>query len=91
MGVTRRPPSTVAGAMVHSAAPSVLHLAPLVAANDVAFAVIFGIFIVALLVLIVIVISWAVRRDRQGRAAWSQRRTGGATNADGETPPTPGR
>jgi hypothetical protein len=43
-------------------------------ANNTAFFVTFGIFVVALLALIVIVLTWAIRRDRAGRAAWMLRR-----------------
>jgi hypothetical protein len=53
------------------------------AANDAAFAVLFSIFILAMLVMIVITLRWTIRRDRAGRAAWRARR-------EGESPPTPG-
>ena len=43
-------------------------------ASDTAFFVTFGIFVVALVALIVIVLTWAIRRDRAGRAAWLLRR-----------------
>lgn len=43
-------------------------------ASNVAFDVAFGIFLVALAVLFVVVLTWAIRRDRQGRAAFWQRR-----------------
>ena len=42
-------------------------------ATDAAFFVIFGIFVVAMLTLAVVVVLWAVRRDRAGRAAWVAR------------------
>jgi hypothetical protein len=77
------------------------HLLPLLG-SDVAFGVIFGIFALALLTLIVIVIRWAFRHDKAGRAAWKQRqldrqvppggpggRAAGAAAAEGETPPAP--
>ena len=76
--------------MTIPAAPFGLIAAPF-AANDVAFGVIFGIFVVALLTLIVIVLRWAIGRDRQGRAAWRSRQTGGATSANGDTPVPPGQ
>jgi hypothetical protein len=60
---------------------------PLLAADDVAFAVLFGIFIVALLTMIVIVIRWSVRRDRQGRVAWRQRQQQRMPGAEGDVPP----
>jgi hypothetical protein len=65
-----------------------LHPMPLLA-TSAAFAVIFGIFVVALLALIVIVITWAIRRDREGRAAWRLRQQTEATAADGDPPPAP--
>lgn len=58
-------------------------------ASDVAFGVLFGLFIVALLVLIVIVLTWAIRRDKQGRAAWRQRQQDGNSAAGGDVPPAP--
>jgi hypothetical protein len=86
--------------MAHAPALLSLQLRPLLA-SDVAFAVVFGIFVVALLTMIVIVITWALRRDREGRAAWRQRQQGGqqvspqggpqggAPGAEGEGPPAP--
>jgi hypothetical protein len=63
---------------------------PLVASDSVAFGVIFGIFVAALLVLVVIVVLWAVRRDRAGRALWRQRhQEGGAAGSNGAQPPRP--
>jgi ABC-type branched-subunit amino acid transport system permease subunit len=64
-----------------------VHQLPLLASNT-AFAVIFGIFVVALLVLIVIVLTWAIRRDRAGRAAWAVRQQQRSEAAeDGDVPP----
>jgi len=81
--------STLAGAM--SFFPALLFLRPRpLLASDVAFAVLFGIFIVALLVLIAIVLTWAIRRDKQGRAAWRQRQLNKSAAAEGDVPPTPG-
>jgi cbb3-type cytochrome oxidase subunit 3 len=65
-----------------------LHPRPLLA-SDVAFAVLFSIFIVALLVMIVIVLTWAFRRDKQGRAAWRQRQQDRTSAAEGDVPPGP--
>lgn len=51
-------------------------MAPLLAvlaSDDVAFGVVFAVFILALFVLAFIAIRWGVRHDRPGRAAWSQR------------------
>ena len=45
----------------------------LASAGNVAFFVIFGIFVVAMLALAVIVILWAVRHDVAGRRAWRAR------------------
>jgi hypothetical protein len=69
---------------------SLAFFSPPLAANDVAFGVIFGIFVVALLTLIVIVLRWSIRRDRQGRAAWRARQTGGASSTNGDAPVPPG-
>ena len=54
-------------------APALVLLAP-AAASNVAFFVIFGIFVVAMLVLIGIILVWAVRHDMTGRRAWMERR-----------------
>jgi hypothetical protein len=58
-------------------------------ASNVPFDILFGIFVLALLVLVVIVLTWAIRRDRAGRAAWVQRHQDKATTADRDVPPTP--
>lgn len=42
-------------------------------ASDVAFGVVFGLFAAAIVVLAVVTITWAVRKDRPGREAWRQR------------------
>jgi hypothetical protein len=36
------------------------------------FVAVFSVFIVAILVLIVLTIRWAIKRDRAGRAAWME-------------------
>jgi hypothetical protein len=54
-------------------APALDLLAP---ATNTAFAVVFGVFVVAMVVLIVIIIVWAVRHDVAGRRAWRARREG---------------
>lgn len=72
------------------------HLLPLLA-SDVAFGVIFGIFVLALLALIVIVLRWAFRHDKAGRAAWKQRQLNrqlppaapGGAASEGGAPPVP--
>jgi hypothetical protein len=66
-----------------------LHLLPLLASN-VTFAVLFGIFILALLTLSVIVLTWAFRRDRAGRAAWRQRVQNTEASTEGDVPPPAG-
>jgi hypothetical protein len=48
-------------------------LVPLASASNAAFYTIFGIFVAAMLVLIVIILVWAVRHDIAGRAAWRER------------------
>ncbi len=45
----------------------------LASAGNTAFLVIFGIFVAAMLALVVIVIMWAVRHDMAGRKAWRAR------------------
>ena len=45
----------------------------LASAGNTAFFVIFGIFVVAMLALVVIVIMWAVRHDMAGRKDWRTR------------------
>jgi len=59
---------------------------PLLASNT-AFAVIFGIFLVSLVVLIVVTLTWAIRRDRAGRAAWTARQQQKAAPENGDVPP----
>jgi uncharacterized membrane protein YccC len=69
---------------------AVLPSMPFVASSSVAFGVIFGVFVAALLVFVVIVVLWAVRRDRAGRALWRQRQQeGGEAAGDGPRPPRP--
>ncbi len=68
--------------------PALAHVAPVApaTAGDTAFYVIFGVFVVAMLVLIVVVITWAVRHDIAGRRAWRERQE---ARARGEAPPPP--
>ena len=56
----------------------------LASAGNIAFFVIFGIFVVAFVALAVIVIMWAVRHDLAGRKAWRARQE---ARARGEEPP----
>ena len=66
-------------------APALDLVAP---ATNTAFAVVFGVFVVAMVVLIVLIIVWAVRHDVAGRRAWRARREGAwqarTTREDGE-------
>jgi hypothetical protein len=43
-------------------------------ALNLAFVVVFGIFVAAFIALCVVTLTWAIRRDRRGRAVWLQRR-----------------
>jgi hypothetical protein len=55
----------------------------------VAFAVVFGIFVVLLAILGFVAIRWGVRRDRPGRAEWRRRyldAAAGESAANGSTP-----
>jgi hypothetical protein len=73
--------------MAAALTPLTLHASLL--ASNVAFGVIFGIFVVALVVLIVITLTWAIRRDRIGRAAWRQRQEERSAGGEGDIPPAP--
>ena len=48
-------------------------MAPLLAAN-VAFLVVFGLFVLAFVGLVVFIAVWAIRRDKAGREAWLEGR-----------------
>ncbi len=63
----------------------VVALTPTLATNA-AFAVVFAVFVVALLVLVVVAATWAVRHDKAGRQAWLQRRREAAEG--GPRPPS---
>lgn len=76
-----------------------MSLAPLpvppVVGADVAFDAVFGVFVVAVVVLSVITLRWALRRDRAGRAQWLRRRReelgeGARPNTNGRKPPGAG-
>ncbi len=58
-------------------------------ASDTAFVVVFAVFIVALAVLVVVTIRWAVRHDRSGWRAWRARQFPAARPTSG-VPPTIG-
>jgi hypothetical protein len=74
-----------------AASPHAHTVGVLLASSNVAFAIIFGIFLLALITMIVITLIWAVRRDRPGRAAWRQRQVERAAGAEGDVPPAPRR
>lgn len=56
-------------------------------ATAIAFDLVFGVFVVAFVVLSVITISWAVRRDRARRQAWLARQDGQAQAGESTGPP----
>ncbi len=49
-----------------------LLLQPLLASDGVGYTI-FGVFVVAVLVLLVLTIRWTIRRDRELRQGWRQR------------------
>jgi hypothetical protein len=55
-------------------------------AADAAFGIVFGLFVLALLVLAVVAVRWGVRRDRPGRQAWRQRHLEASTGRNGASP-----
>jgi hypothetical protein len=55
---------------------------------NVAFGVVFGVFVAAILVLSVIAVRWGVRRDRLSRAR--RMAQGEVAGGPGETPVAPG-
>jgi membrane protein implicated in regulation of membrane protease activity len=48
----------------------------LLVSADAAFYAVFGVFVGAFVVLVVVTMRWAVRRDRTGRAEWLRRQEG---------------
>lgn len=59
-------------------------------AASIAFSVVFGVFVVAMVVLAVVVVTWAVRRDRRGRDDYDRRmleRGGGGRAGERPRPP----
>ena len=65
-------------------APALVPPAP---ATNVAFFAIFGVFVVAMLVLAVLVIVWAVRHDLAGRQAWRERQQSRGRHSPPPPPP----
>ena len=63
--------------------------------SNTAFAVVFGIFVVAMLILTVVIVTWAVRRDRTALTEWRRRRAerafGQRGNGSGGPPSGNGR
>jgi hypothetical protein len=55
---------------------------PPASASNAAFYAIFGIFVAAMLVLVVIILVWAIRHDVAGRAAWRRRQEAAGWAAD---------
>jgi hypothetical protein len=47
-------------------------------ATNVAFDAVFGLFVAAMIVLAVVVVTWAVRRDRDARRRYLERRADGS-------------
>lgn len=60
-------------AAIAALAPKVL---PVLVAAGAAFDAVFGVFVAAFVVLVVVTMRWAIKRDRAGRAAWVQRQRG---------------
>jgi len=65
---------------------------PLPLASDVAFAVVFGVFVVLLAILGFVAVRWGIRKDRPGRAEWRRRylAAAGESAANGSTPDSGG-
>ncbi len=78
----RPPPSFSLGAVSLAPVPA----AHVVVGADAAFDVVFGLFVLALVVLSVITLRWALQRDRAGRAQWLRRREELGGGARGPTP-----
>jgi hypothetical protein len=55
-------------------------------ATDAAFGIVFGLFVLALLVLAFVAVRWGVRRDRPGRQAWRQRHLEAPAGRNGASP-----
>jgi hypothetical protein len=68
MGAWNDPLLLYPGEVMHVPAPL-----PVLLASDTAGYVLFGLFVVALVVLVVITLAWVIRRDRALRAEWRQR------------------
>jgi hypothetical protein len=59
---------------------------------DAAFDAVFGLFVAAFIVLVVVTMRWAVRRDRGGREEWLARRQArSGYSRDTEPPASNGR
>jgi hypothetical protein len=53
------------------------------ASSNAAFFTLFGVFVVAMLVLIFLTVRFVIRRDRAGRKAWLERQSQDAGPAEG--------
>jgi hypothetical protein len=64
--------------------PSTLErVLPTLASSNAAFFTLFGVFIVAMFVLIFLTLRFVIRRDRAGRKAWLERQSQGEDHAEG--------
>ena len=55
-------------------------------ATNIAFYVVFGIFVVAMVVLAGIIVVWAVRHDMTGWKAWRERQEAAALSQQAQPP-----
>jgi hypothetical protein len=53
------------------------------ASSNAAFFTLFGVFVVAMLVLIFLTVRFVIRRDRAGRKAWLERQSQDGGHAEG--------
>ena len=82
-GVTRSGPSPSLGTVMLGTV--MLGTGVLAVGGGAAFVVVFGVFLAALVVLAVVTLRWAVRRDRKGRAEWAARSSAAAAQAQVES------
>jgi hypothetical protein len=57
------------------------------AATDLAFGIVFGLFVLAFVVLAFVAIRWSVRRDRPGREAWRRQHLEARARQNGAAAP----
>ena len=65
--------------------------AALLVAAGAAFDAVFGVFVAAVVVLAVVTLRWAIRRDRVGRAEWMRRQQESGALPTSPPPHTNGR